>query len=235
MSMILNPYRYAGAGGPTFGNASRDFEQSNAADVITIGTGPNADLSDAISVSFFAKFESFVNAYTGVFCASTGGRYFQPLVKSNGKLACYLFTTSPLYYDGGGTYTLSTGTWHHVGMSYSSTDGLKGYVDGALDASVPANGTMSFSPSTPWAIGRDPGNTGRWFDGLAASCRLYNTVLSASDFSTLAGGGDVSASLIGHWVGNDDIVGSTVENLANPGTYDGTNNGSTYSTDGPFD
>ena len=225
MSMILNPYRYAAAGGPTFGNASRDFE-STESDHVIIGTGLSGLLTDAYTMTAWIKPESFPEIFNTVFGSHSGVTYQLLYVKSNGKLGLYHTGGSSIDYDSTGSETLVTGQWQHVAMTVSSDDGLRGYVNGIEDNAV--SGGNITTPSATWRIGRD--QIGRYWDGLLSSVRLYNRVLSAGEIETLASNGDVTSGLVGHWLTDyDDVL-----DYSGNGN-DGTNYGSTYSTDGPFD
>ena len=84
------------------------------------------------------------------------------LLKSNGKLACYVgASVGVVDYDGIGISTLNTDQWYYVTLTYDSVNGLNGYVNGVLDGSAPANGPINTGPDEIW-IGAHPTAPGSW-------------------------------------------------------------------------
>jgi hypothetical protein len=106
--------------------------------------------------NFWVNFSSFSKASGYNQIAETfgtdGGQtnyQFSCLVKSNAKLAFYVFGSSAANqsnYDGTGTYTLSTNRWYMLTYVYQGGVRQEGYVDGLLDGSA-ANpvSSMTFS------------------------------------------------------------------------------------------
>lgn len=151
-----------------------------------VDAGTSATLNPvAVTVAAWVKAETF-DTYTAVFSrVSTGGAaFYQLLVKSDGKLALYVQAAGVVSYDGTGTFTLTTGTWFHVALTYSSTAGLAGYVNGAPDGTASANGALT-TASAVASIGTDTETVGREFDGVIDEVRVYNRVLSATDIAGL--------------------------------------------------
>ncbi|MBM4089434.1 MAG: LamG domain-containing protein, partial [Planctomycetes bacterium] len=67
-------------------------------------------------------------------------------IKANGKLGCGLYANDNVAYDGTGSLRLTAGEWYHVAMVYDSETGLKGYINGKLDHSVPPKGALAAVP-----------------------------------------------------------------------------------------
>jgi hypothetical protein len=135
----------------------------------------------AMSYTAWVQATSFPNSYNAVVDNSTtsGSTYFTIFVKSNGKLACYLTTSGgTVDYDGSGSTTLSTGTWYYVAMTYNSTNGLTGYVNGTVDATAGANGTVSNSANL-FVVGQNPPHTPRFWNGPIDEVRVATVALSA--------------------------------------------------------
>ena len=144
---------------------------------------PNGQIAG--SVSMWIKATSFPAAYTcpGGTNAGTGNTYFIILAKSTGKLFGGVTATGgAVIYDGTGLNTLVAGTWYHLALTYDSTTGLNGYVNGVLDKNVAPNGNLSItSPggSQDQYLGNDPINAGRFWNGLIDEFRASKVVRSA--------------------------------------------------------
>lgn len=149
---------------------------------VTIGNTPNAPT--AITYSLWVNFTSLPNAYQTVINknGNIAGDYADLHIKSTGKLAPFVGafngTNNNVSYDGTGTYTLSTGIWYHLAITYDSVNGLKGYVNGALDGSVAAAGSLKANVGTT-CIGTDLINAGRDVNGLIDEVRISDIARSA--------------------------------------------------------
>lgn len=139
------------------------------------------------SISAFAwvNFSALTNTYScllGNLGSSVG---FQLLVKSTGKLAIYIETSGGFVdYDGAGNTTLSVGKWYFVGITYDSVRGLVGYVNGTVDSSVSANGTVASSTNT-FCIGKDITGGGRFVNGVICCVPLYSRAIDPWEVKTL--------------------------------------------------
>lgn len=214
MSVILNPYRYAGAGGPTFGNASREFN----ADHIVIDY-PLAS-TDPCSLAFWLKLSSTAGLTRGVISISGSPTDTSPMI---------LLQTEPRYVFGTGGFkfpSIIKDIWQHVTITYNGSSSWEWF----LNSSSEGTATHANNPDTDFIyIGH-----GYAFElnggSRIADVRLYDSVISSGDISSIYSGTHVSSGLIGWWLtDNDDVL-----DYSGNGN-DGTNNGSTYSTDGPFD
>ena len=156
-------------GAASFGGAAK----------IALGTALNP-ASSGRTYEAWVNASSLPNAYNSV--VSVGEMptsVFTILVKSNGKLALYLVnsTNAAISYDGTGSHTLSTGTWYHIVLTYNSTSGLMGYVNGEIDNIPAANGTLALSTLVT-DIGDHPNITGRNWNGLIDEVRISNVARS---------------------------------------------------------
>jgi hypothetical protein len=94
--------------------------------------------------NFWVNFANFSKTYNQI--AETFGTdgintnyQFSCLVKSNGKLAFYIFganTGNQSNYDGTGSFTLSANTWYMLTYVFRGGSRQEGYVNGQLDGSV---------------------------------------------------------------------------------------------------
>ncbi len=142
-----------------------------------------APIGSAWSSSVWALATSLPNSYNCTVCedeATTTGSVWQMLIKSTGKLAFYTANSSNVIidYDGTGSHTLSTGTWYLLAMTYSSSAGLVGYVNGAVDGTASANGNLVAATSAPMYLGFDSIANRAWV-GKFDETRIANTALSA--------------------------------------------------------
>lgn len=137
----------------------------------------------AVTWSAWVNATSFPSAYnTVIYKNSSNSDANGILIKSNGKLFCILVATTQLFYDGTGSHTLSTGTWYLVHLTYNSSAGLIGYVNGASDGTVAANGAGNMSGSLVAQIGRDDVNA-RYWNGSMDEVRA-STVARSADWIT---------------------------------------------------
>ena len=176
--------------------------------------------------------------------STAGGRSFFLRVLSDGSLAVSMSsdgTTSNRWGRVTDASLISANTWHHLAVTYDQTatgDYVRMWVDGVEDATLTAyfvngtfasihDGTASFDIS-----GTDATNANN-FDGNIADVRVYDTDIPDSAIEGLAIGTDYQTNLVGWWITDVDDGTTTIADYA--GANDGTNTGSTYSTDGPAD
>lgn len=175
----------------------------------TITTASNTNLSlTAITISVWVKATSLPNAYNTVISRQAAGGLDQVIifVKSDGKLAMYLHgTVTGDQYDGTGSNTLSTGVWYYLTLTYDSTSGLKGYVNGSVDGTDSANGALVSGNAAQLSIGTDLVTAGRYWNGQIDDPEIrdiaigqdlitteYNNQLSPSTFYSI--GADLVSS-----------------------------------------
>jgi len=163
-------------GGAGFVSASSQY--------IDIARGVTVSLP-ALTWEAWVNATSFPNAYNTIVGFSNALPLFSIMyVKSTGKLALYQSATATVDYDGTGTNTLSVSTWYHIVMTYDSTNGLIGYLNGSQDGTAGANGNgQNFSASSGCDIGQDAHNAGRFWNGSLDEIRL-STVARSADWIT---------------------------------------------------
>lgn len=137
----------------------------------------------AMTFSIWVNATSFPNAYNAtIFRNPDNTRVWGILIKSTGKLACWIMASTLLSYDGTGSNTLSTSTWYYLTLTYNSSAGLKAYVNGSVDQSVAANGNGNTTVSGI-SLGKDPTN-GRYWNGAIDEARISNIARSADWITT---------------------------------------------------
>lgn len=172
--------------GPTFNSSNGgSIVFDGVDDTVRINSASPLEQVSTTSMAWvYAK--SFPNAYNTVICKDeANNRYNTILVKSNNKMAFYIYCNNSVNIDGTGIATLSTNTWYFVAMSYSPTDGLKGYVNGILDGTAAANGNP-VTGSTFIQIGShhqalSGGASGRYWNGYISNTVVYNRVLTQAE------------------------------------------------------
>jgi len=175
---------------------------------VDMGISSTLSPSSAITVSAWINASSFPNAQNDV--VERGVTNFYELgVTSTGKMSIWVALNAVnSHYSGTGTYTLLAGKWYHVAFTYDSVNGLKGYVNGLLDGSDVAFGTMSGS-NHPFTIGAFTFFSNRYFNGKIDDVRVYNRALSATDIARLYTAGRttrdaspttlITNGLVGYW------------------------------------
>lgn len=241
---IINPYRFgAGAAFDGFGNASRSFDGLNdyidmgdVLDSVFAGTGKKFTIAAWIKTTTLENTD-FLSKYL----SSGNQRSFLCRVLSDGNLAVVMSGDGQFGSNRWGRQTdtapISANTWHHVAITYDQTatgDYLRMWVDGVEDATLVdwlSNGTFTsiYDGSANLQISGIHGGINELWGGNIADVRIYDTDISDSTIVGLSNGTDYQTNLVGWWLDDDDDV------LDNAGSNDGTNNGSTYSTDGPAD
>ena len=136
----------------------------------------------AISISSWVQFSSLTPAYSMVYSkiSNASSSYHQLAVKSNGKIACYVYANSSIYYDGTGAYTLSLGNWYYLTLVYGPLGGLRGYVNGLQDGTTSSATLLSGNSVVNAFIGRDSYTAGRFPNGLYDEVRVSNVERSSN-------------------------------------------------------
>jgi hypothetical protein len=101
--------------------------------------------------------------------------------------------------------SINDGNWHHVAATWNmSTGALAVYVNGVLDVTGSGPTGPRTSPSS-LCIGRTPQDP-QYFPGSLADVRLYNSVLTASQISTLASLQPIAPSVVTPSVSPTNVV-----------------------------
>ena len=211
--------------------ASRSFNGSS--DYVDLGNDSSLDFTSRLTMSFWIKPESshngailskwtsglsavFTNAYTCYFGQDAANDRLKFIVQqSNGtKVTLSDSTVLPL------------SQWSHV-VCKADGSNLSVFIDGQSSSSVSYDGTIDVDP-VKLLIGKLRQTDSVYtFDGKIADVRIYDTDLTSSQILAIYNGTTDRTNLVGQWLTNSDDV------LDHAGTNDGTNNGSTYSTDSP--
>ena len=158
------------------GDGAASFNGSNQ--YIDLGSGINPT---AISMSAWIKPSGLGGGYVGIIARNNSGYsvYCMLELKSTGKLYWGVMATSAVAADGTGVTTLAVNNWYHVALTYDSTNGLKGYVNGVLDVSVAANGALN-TTAVQTCVGTDINTAGRYFPGLIDQAAIASVARAQS-------------------------------------------------------
>ena len=125
------------------------------------------------------------------------------------------------------TTDASVGEWFHLSATVDGSE-IKIYINGNLQDTTAFDGTITTSTASVVIGAYNALTSANFFqDGKIADVRYYDTDLTASQILDIYNGTTDRTNLIGQWLTNSDEV------LDHAGTNDGTNFGSTYSTDSP--
>jgi len=232
--MIINPYRFAAAELPTFGSASRDFVRASSQDIVVADS--DSFPTGAQTWCCWMKTDFFTTVYNVLGKNVDTGSQRSGRLRINGGSG---LKNLQAYFSGDGSSLVSVSssstsitidTWYHVAVAYTPSTHLKLYIDGVEDGSNTTSIPSSIYNSTaPFCIG-SLDNTQQYFDGHIADVRIYDADIGATQIANLAAGTDYQTNLVGWYLTDNDDVEDYAGDLG-----DGTNNGSTYSTDGPLD
>lgn len=219
-------------GGATFVSASSQ----------NINLGTNAALNPSTALTYMAWYKgtSFTSAFSGIVIKSDGTAYSQSLVTSAGKLAMFVKANGcgggDSSYNGTGANTLSTGTFYHITMTYDGTAGLVGYVNGGVDGTAAATGSICSNTGSTLEGTLSDGlvdeleisNVARSADWVAAQ---YNNQNAPASFYAVGSEIPLVGGVWGTWNGktvggssgnvsswNGGTIGTSTGNI---GTYDG--------------
>ncbi len=89
------------------------------------------------------------------------------------------------------TFVATINTWQHLAVTYESGVGVKIYLNGVAQSSAVQSGTAVTPSPSEFNIGRDAltGSNTRYFNGQLDQLSIFDYALSASQVSTLYGGG----------------------------------------------
>jgi len=159
-------------------------------DYIEIPESETLDITDVITVEAWMK-TSKKGDYAGIVTkwnsgnGGDAGQAFSLLmdITGAGGFLCNADNQADNFLHG--VEEINDGQWHHVVATADrggGTNNLKLYVDGVLDAEVPASGTIITLTNTLVMIGTHDITAGvKWFDGLIDEVRIYNQVLSEDE------------------------------------------------------
>jgi len=155
-------------------------------DYVDIGKDPNFDITNQITVSAWIKVGAFDREWQTI--VAKGDRAWR--LQRNWGESTLEFACSGLVVPGTdwgqiyGSTDVNDGHWHHVAGVYDQ-EKLYLYIDGNLDASAEAPGTIRVNDE-PVYIGENSQTPNRFWNGLIDDVRIYNYALSTEEISAIA-------------------------------------------------
>ncbi len=149
------------------------------------------DVTDAITVAAWIKVDSFDKDFQAIVTKGDSAWRLQRFTNTN----CMEFACSGVDVEGtqwgniGGSATVSDGQWHHVSGVYDG-EKLYIYVDGALDTSKQASGTIATNDYSVLigANAEKPDEGYRTWNGLIDDVCVYNYALDSTEVAALCSG-----------------------------------------------
>jgi hypothetical protein len=180
-----------------------DFEYANSEYLsITDASQSGLEFSTTFSASFFFKLESDKGGYHMFFSKDNSGvpnrQYFFAYDDNVNKFDLYVFQDGNIYWNGNISYTINTGTWYHVVITFNAGNSTgskcKYYINGVDAGTVTEGGTCGSIQNTtqPFLVGFATLYTTSYLDGVMDDLRMWSRVLTASEASALY---NVGASL----------------------------------------
>ena len=207
--------------GPVFSVSGTNQSPANALsfdgtnDYVSLGTTTAFNITNAITIEAWVKVNSFTKSWQSI--VTKGDNSWRLHRNNNGNTVS--FGTSGLSNtDLSGTKNINDGQWHHIAGVYNGTTKFL-YVDGVLDASVTATGTISTSDYAA-LIGENAQQTGRQFHGGIDEVRIWNIARTQQQIQeAMKSEVNAQTGLVGLYHFNE-------------GTAGGNNTGITTATDG---
>jgi hypothetical protein len=150
-------------------------------DYVDMGKDSAFDIKNQITVSAWIKVAAFDKDWQTI--VAKGDRSWR-LQRNQGENTLE-FACSGLVVPGSdwgpiyGNIDVNDGHWHHVAGVYDQ-EKIYLYIDGSLDASAPASGTIRVN-GEPVYIGENSEMPNRFWNGLIDDVRIYNYALNAKE------------------------------------------------------
>jgi hypothetical protein len=154
-------------------------------DCVDMGKDPAFDIKNQITVSAWIKVNTFDKDWQTII--AKGDRSWR--LQRNWNNNTLEFACSGLVVPGSdwgpvyGNTDVNDGHWHHVAGVYDQQK-ICLYVDGSLDASATASGTIRVNEE-PVYIGENSQMPNRFWNGMIDDVRIYNYALSAEEISAV--------------------------------------------------
>lgn len=238
--MIINPYRFAAAGGdPTFGGNSRYWDNPNASQYGVISSAPaELDLvSGDLSIAFWYKQPN--NSGFVYFMEFNDGSDSYGIYRENSEIGMGVWVggTKANGKKTTGSLVATDDIWYHViGTFENATSTINFYVDNSSAISTANSafneGNQSLGDVT-FGI-RTDGSSATDGEVWVSDLRVYSKLLSSGERTNIYNGTHVSDSLAGWWFLDTDDMNDNSGN-GNDITNSTSPNDVLFSTDGPFD
>jgi hypothetical protein len=165
-----------GQTGALTGDTTTSVRFNGTSEYVNVPDAGSLDITTAITIEAWIRSNTLINNSTVLSKGSTSGYRLQ----RNGNNNPAQFGTSGLTNGNlNGTVSINDGVWHHIVAVYDGSNKYI-YLDGALDVSVGATGSITTN-GTALRIAENAQATGRYWRGWIDEVALYNTGLSGTD------------------------------------------------------
>ncbi|MHC4580133.1 MAG: LamG-like jellyroll fold domain-containing protein [Planctomycetota bacterium] len=154
---------------------------------VDLGKNPKFNITGQITVSAWIKVNAFDRNYQTIISkGDTAWRLQRHAGTQALEFGC-MGVPVPNNVTWGGIYGkigVNDGQWHHAAGTYDG-ERISLYVDGALDVSVDAAGSIKANDAAVY-IGENSEKPGRFWNGLIDDVRVYNYALGADEIAAIA-------------------------------------------------
>ena len=156
-------------------------------DYVDGGTGTTLNVTSSLTLAAWVKPNTYVSGGTNTDRASIiqkTGQYYLTINSTTGTFDVYLQSITTSHLSSSSSVPLST--LSHISITYDGAN-IKWYLNGLLNTSVVATGTISSDPRSV-RIGGEP-SFGRFASSSIDDVRIYNRALSADEVKQLYNSG----------------------------------------------
>ena len=213
-------------------------------DYVSLGNPSELQITGAMTISVWIKTSDGTN-HRIIDKDNSGSVRSWILILVSDKIRWVRFASGGAASTIDSVATVDDGNWHHIAVTNNPSGTCAMYLDGSATSftEVTTNGddgiTMRDSAANV-ELGRFSVGPSQFFDGLIDEFAIFDSVLSASDVSSIYNSGEPddlsSFSPVGWWRmgdGTEDGAGTTVYDMSSNSNNGTLTNGPTYSTDVP--
>ena len=201
-------------------------------DYVGIPAGSSINLTTRLTLMCWANFKGENSKNTNQGCIAKGypNKLQYTMGRYNTANGNYLFLGLNLNNTWGdvvvSSAVLKTNQWYFLAVTWDGTT-AKAYINGNLDNSASASGTLTGDATTEGWIGAHRYGNSSWerTNGELSDVKVYNRALTQDEITTLYNGGNVTDGLICHWDFHEG-TGLTLGDVV--GSNDGTITGATW-------
>ncbi|MGA2241282.1 MAG: LamG-like jellyroll fold domain-containing protein [Verrucomicrobiota bacterium] len=172
----------------TNGMVGQAFSLNGASSYVSIPDSPSLDtFVSSITIETWIKVNQLTANSNWKGIVTKGNSSWRLQGRAGAKTVTFSATGVSPNGDLYGNRNVNDGQWHHVAGVYDGTNMFL-YVDGTLDVSQPATGTI-LQNSSPLCIGQTAGSSGYFFNGLIDEVSIYNRALTTSEIQAIYAAG----------------------------------------------